>query len=442
MASPSPRTSRKNPNGSRSSSTKRDVSGEVLPVTNPLDLWYLCEKARYAGANPYKRAGDGAPMYQRTVALLIRADNELFEYRWPYCAEVGYDMTQSPPAPIMSRKHPHRPSSFPLSQYKRISSHQFPEYSSVEVVVDLLGLDELEQMIDMPLPSNADRGIWQDLQVGQKGLLRIPDVVRVINHTMGGKPQYSQPNLASVIEMKFGEDSLSKDQKKSYEKIAGDKLKFRLLHTGRCDKADRRQRREWMTAAQKEPVYKPVSQVISLPLRASADPHGLVVGLVDAEHQAARQVLEVKPPPPGTPVMRASPDMREANARSARARAQVELSLIAPFVIVGGAALGSAVAPAASGSATSEAVLTARAGHQVVRYGRLIEWARFAGGTGAAAGASMAYANAEDGSSAPKPSPEQQRKLEAYRDWEASQRYQPRIEQHYLFWPDAPETKK
>ncbi|MNY01208.1 hypothetical protein D3C86_1337290 [compost metagenome] len=184
-----------------------------------------------------------------------------------------------------------------------------------------------------------------------------------------------------------------------------------------------------------------MSHDLSLCLRSSADPHGLVVGLIDAEHQAARQVLEIKPPPLGTPVMSASPDMREANMRAARARAQVELTLIAPFVIVGGAALGAATAPAASGSAASEAVLTARAGHQVVRYGRVIDWARWAGGVGSA-GAGMAYAKADDGSSAPMLSPEQQRRWEAYQAWESSQRHQPRTEKLYLFWPDAPETKK
>ncbi|WP_158039289.1 VRR-NUC domain-containing protein [Pseudomonas aeruginosa] len=409
-------------------------------MTNPLDLWYLCEKARYASANPYRRAGDEAPMYQRTVALMIRVDNELFEYRWPYCAEVGYDMTKTPPAPIMSKKQAHRPSSFPLSQYKRISSHQFPQYSSLEVVVDILGLDELENLIEMPLPSHVEDGIWQDIQVGQKGKLRIPDVVRVINHTMGGKPQYSQPNLASVIEMKFGGDTLSKEQKSAYEEIAGSSDKFRLLHTDRCERADRRQRREWMTAAQKEPVYKPVSQVMSVPLRASADPHGLVVGLIDAEHQAARRVLEVKPLPPGTPVMSASPDMREANARAERARAQIELTLMAPFIAVAGVGLGAGAATVTGGGTVSGAALTARAGPQVVRYNRLIDWARLAGGA-SSAGATLAYATAEDGSSAPVLSPEQQRLWEAYQEWEASQRHQPRTEQLYLFWPDAPETK-
>ncbi|PJI54303.1 hypothetical protein CTI14_16980, partial [Methylobacterium radiotolerans] len=169
-----------------------------------------------------------------------RADNELFEYRWPYCAEVGYDMTKTPPSPIMSKKQPHRPSSFPLSQYKRISSRQFPQYSSVEVVVDLLGLDELEQMMPVPVPPDSENGIWQDIQPQPTSPLRIPDVVRILNHTMGGEPQYSQPNLASVIEMKFGGDSLSGDQKAAYEDIAGARNKFRLLHTARCDRADRR----------------------------------------------------------------------------------------------------------------------------------------------------------------------------------------------------------
>ncbi|MFJ3461621.1 VRR-NUC domain-containing protein [Achromobacter spanius] len=410
-------------------------------MTNPLDLWYLCEKARYASANPYRRSGDGAPMYQRTVALMIRADNELFEYRWPYCAEVGYDMTKSPPAPIMSRKHPHRPSSFPLSQYKRISSRQFPQYSSVEVVVDLLRLDELEEMMPVPLPSNIEAGIWQDIQPGPKRPMRIPDVVRVLNHTMGGQPQYSQPNLATVIEMKFGGDSLSGDQKDAYEEIAGDKNRFRLLHTARCDKADRRQRRDWMSAAQNEPVYKPVSQVMTIPFRASADPHGLVVGLIDAEHLAARQILKASPPAPGTPVMSAGPDSRQANAGTARGRAQIEMSLIAPFVIVGAAGIGSGIATVAgSSAAVSGSTLTARAGPQIVHYGRLVSWSRITGGAGAA-GAAVAYAQSDDGSSAPVLSPELQRQWEAYQDWEASQRHQPRTEQFYLIWPDAPETK-
>jgi len=442
MANQTARTRPKKPGGRPPGSTKLDTSGQVLPVTNPLDLWYLCEKARYASANPYRRSGDGTPMYQRTVALMIRADNELFEYRWPYCAEVGYDMTKTPPTPIMSKRHPHRPSTFPLSQYKRISSRQFPQYSSVEVVVDILDLDELEEMIPVPLPSNIEEGIWQDIQPKPKSPMRIPDVVRVLDHTMGGESQYNQLNLASVIEMKFGGDSLFADQKAAYEEIAGAKHKFRLLHTSRCDSADRRQRRQWMSAAQKEPVYKPVSQVMALPFRASADPHSLVVGVIDAEHLAARQILEANPPAPGTPVMSAGPDTRTENPWTARALAQIEMSLVAPFVIVGAASIGSSMATVAGSSAAiTGSTLTARAGPRIVHYGRLVSWSRITGGAGAA-GAAVAYAQSNDGSSAPVLSPERQRQWEAYQEWEASQRQQPRTEQFYLIWPDAPETKQ
>ncbi|OAE55939.1 hypothetical protein A7J67_00335 [Achromobacter xylosoxidans] len=410
----------------------------MLPVTNPLDLWYLCEKARYASANPYRRSGDQTPMYQRTVALMIRADNELFEYRWPYCAEVGYDMTKTPPAPIMSKKQPHRPSSFPLSQYKRISSRLFPQYSSVEVVVDLLGLDELEEMMPVPLPPDAEHGTWQDVQVAPKSPMRIPDVVRVINHTIGGARQYSQPNLAGVIEMKFGGDSLTKEQKFAYEYIAGHSEKFRLLHTDRCNRADRIQRREWMAAAQNEPVYKPVAQVMSLPLRDSADPHGLVVGMIDTEHLAARRVLEIKPQAFTGPVMSASADKYEADAQAARVRAQIELSLSGPFLFVGATGIGAGMATVSgSNAALAGSTLTARAGPRVVHFGRLITW----GGT-STAGTAVAYAKATDGSSSPVPSPQRQRQWEAYQEWDTSQRDQPRTEQLYLFWADAPETNQ
>ena len=293
----------------------------------------------------------------------------------------------------------------------------------------------------MPLPSNIEEGIWQDVQRGEPGQFRIPDVVRVIDHTIGGKSQYSSPNLAGVIEMKFGGDALSKEQKKAYERIAGDNFKFRLLHTDRCDRADRRQRREWMTAAQHEPVYKPVSQVMSLPMRSSADPHGLVVGLIDAEHRAARQALEVSPARPGTPVMSPHADMREANARASQARAHIEVSLAAPFLFVGLAGVGAGMATlAGSSAAIPGSTLTARAGPQVVHFGRLISWSRITGTTGAA-GSTVAYAQSKDGSSAPVRSPELQRQWKAYQEWEASQRHQSRAEQLYLFWPDVPETK-
>ncbi|WP_313698033.1 hypothetical protein [Achromobacter sp.] len=140
--------------------------------------------------------------------------------------------------------------------------------------------------------------------------------------------------------------------------------------------------------------------------------------------------------------MSAGPDIREANGQAAQARAQIELSLAAPFLFVGAAGIGAGAATVAGGSAAIPGLtLTASAGPRVVHYGRLVSWSRLIGGTGSA-GAALAYAQSEDGSSAPVQNPEIQRQWQAYQEWEASQRHQPRTEQLYLFWPDAPETKK
>jgi hypothetical protein len=153
-------------------------------VVNPLDLWYLCEKADYAKRNPYRRAKDGKRMFQRTVSTLVRADNELFKYHFPYCGEVGFDMTVSPPTPLMSRDEKWRPSRSPLSFYKQITNKALPDFHTLEVEYDLIGKDELEALIALPLPDDANkRGIWTDVDGGVRGLLRIPDILRLHSFT-------------------------------------------------------------------------------------------------------------------------------------------------------------------------------------------------------------------------------------------------------------------
>lgn len=207
-----PRTASRAPSGGARTTTKSNAEGTVLPVVNPLDLWYLCEKAVYAKRNPYRRAKDGRPMYQRTVTTLVRADNELFKYHFPYCGEVGYDMTVSPPKPLMSRGESWRPSRFPLSFYKQITTEIMPDYAALEVERDLIGKDELESTIALPLPDDVDkRGLWTDVQGGVRGLLRIPDALRLQSFNNPGEAQYSQPNLACVIEMKFPGTIFQKD---------------------------------------------------------------------------------------------------------------------------------------------------------------------------------------------------------------------------------------
>ncbi|MGK6520298.1 hypothetical protein AB6S00_011525 [Enterobacter hormaechei] len=64
----------------------------MQPVTNPLDLWYLCEKINYALSNPLIDK-DGSRQYQRVVTRIIRKENEFFDFHHPYIGECGYDMT-------------------------------------------------------------------------------------------------------------------------------------------------------------------------------------------------------------------------------------------------------------------------------------------------------------------------------------------------------------
>ncbi|WP_155648327.1 hypothetical protein [Burkholderia cepacia] len=446
MAGNLPRTASRTPAGGAKTTTKTKAEGTALPVVHPFDLWYLCEKAVYAKRNPYRRARDGRPMYQRKVTKLVRLDNAAFEYHWPYCSEVGYDMHNRPPTPIMSGKPDQkwRPSEFPLSYYKQITSKALPGYSSVEVERDLLGKDELELLLALPLPPDAEtRGIWTDVQGGVRGLLRIPDVVRLHTWSNPSEAQYSQLNLACVIEMKFPGDTLRYEQQEAYRFIAGDPDKFRLLHTSRCEIADKRLRRDWMRAAQKEPVYKPVSGSVTLRLRASADSDALLVGQIDAEHDLARRQLEVKPPAPGTPMMSALPDSAEVDARRRQAVAQIETALAAPFVAAGTAMLAIVAAPSAAvGGVEGETTVTAQAGAKVIQFERYLRVARTAGSAGAAAGAAdkLAAQPVDVPTATSTLSAEQERRWNAYMAWLKQQEFKPDEERHYLFWPDAPRS--
>ncbi|CAG9226203.1 hypothetical protein PSP6_50135 [Paraburkholderia tropica] len=446
MAGNMPRTASRAPGGSARTTTKTKATGTALPVVNPLDLWYLCEKAVYAKRNPYRRAKDNRPMYQRTVTTLVRADNELFEYHFPYCGEVGFDMTASPPKPLMSRKDKWRPSRFPLSFYSQISSKTLPGYTTLEIDRDLLGKDELEAAIALPLPDDVEtRGVWTDIQGGMRGLLRIPDVLRLHSFTNPSTAQYSQPNLACVIEMKFPGDRLSERQQRAYENIAGLKSNFRLLETSRCELADKRLRRDWMRAAQKEPVYKPVSKPMSLPMRSMADPYQLLVGMIDAEHELARRRLEVRPPPPGTHVMSALPDAGEAEANRRQGVAQIEMTLAAPFVLVGTSILAIATSLEAGVAVViEEATVAANAGAKVIHFDRYLRAARVArAATTAGVAATAADKLAAQPASVQQPtaaaaSSEQYRQWDAYSAWDSQQQSQQQNERHYLFWPDAP----
>jgi hypothetical protein len=434
-----PRTASRAPDGKTRSVTKSSSSGMVLPVTDPLDLWYLCEKASYAKATPYKRAKDGYPMYQRTVSQLVRCDNEAFSYHFPYCGEVGFDMSKSPPQPIMNKREPHRPSRFPLSQYQQLRNRHFEQLASMRVETDLLSKTELEQTLPIT-PSTNDGALWIDGQKNPRGLLRIPDVLRLRAFGNPGKSQYSQSNLVSVIEMKFPGDSLTPIQQLAYQRIAGDTTKLRLLETKNCDSSDKQKWREWVRSSVSEPVYRPVAQVVSLASRAAAARHKLLVGRIDAEHAAARLKLETQFVAPGTPVMTAALDQRAIQAQNQRAVAGIEMTLAAPFVAIGGAMVSMAAAPA---TATAEAtVLVANAGGHSIRFKPFITAAKrvLAGGIAGAGTAMPAFAQANTASSDSSFFGDDQDTQARWAEWNQRQQHQQTTLQNYVFWEDVPEA--
>lgn len=244
--------------GKGNATTKADASGTALPVTNPLDLWYLCQKINYALKYPITRA-DGATVYQRVVTELVRLDNRAFNYHWPYIGECGYDMTTDPPQPIMSREQPHRPSDFPLSEYNVIKERYVYRLHGiatadlrVEVTKLLLLLSELESMLTPEMrqiysPLKEIGGELTRIFKVTRGLFRIPDVVKLKNIELSGKAAFEQANLDDVIEIKFNQsgDKLLETQKRAYERIAGERRKFHLLQSNTCQ-IDNRRQRDWL----------------------------------------------------------------------------------------------------------------------------------------------------------------------------------------------------
>ncbi|MEE3661795.1 VRR-NUC domain-containing protein [Brenneria sp. g21c3] len=376
--------------------TKKTPGGTVALVTDPLDLWYLCEKVGYALNNPKIRS-DGQPMYQRVVTQLIRLDDEMFSYHFPYIGEVGYDMTQFPPKPVMSRRRPNYPSTFPLSKYAAIKEGlQWRVRGlagsdiAVEVVSELMSLDELESALTPEMRQSAGKAkplpdeLEKMLKKRRRGMLRIPDVVRLKNRMLVGKQAFSQPNLHTVIEIKFPGDRLTTDQQRAYEDIAGAE-NFRLLETHTCQ-VDDKTKRKWLRDAKKEPVYLPVGLAGArnrLCQRPEIEAYPLLEGLIASEHQQVRDYFApYSPPVSAGPRFEPMPDpaITAAQARQRqRERAQLEMALGGPlFAISAGVAAAGAVtaaggaATAATGSAASggDGLLLGRAAGQVVSYVR------------------------------------------------------------------------
>lgn len=399
----------------KTTTTKPKATGVVLEVSDPTDLWYLCEKVGFATLNPFFRS-DGQPMYQRVVTQLIRLDCKFFDYHFPYAGEVGYDMTQSPPAPIMSQRQPNRPSSFPLSQYRAIKQEHLAQMFQgwLAVEKELMTLEELEDTLKPNARSTRPQPV-----IDGKGLIRIPDVVRVKNFAMGGGvAQFSQGNLHMVIEVKFKGDTLSIEQQRAYEEIAGNPNNFRLLNSETCDGRKSRTR-EWIRASSKEPVYVPVSKAMKLAAQrrnglAFIPEYQLLVQQIDEEHEEVRRTITPQPVPAGTPQMTAAPSAEEQRLRdasAARARAGIEMTLAAPFVAAAGVAV-TASPILFGGAGAAEPLIAAQASAKVLQFPKVLRPLAAATAT-----AATSYKLAA------QPLPEQPLKLEP-------------LPTAYVFWPD------
>lgn len=412
MAAPTKRTASRNSEGpKKTTTTKPKATGVVLEVSNPMDLWYLCEKVGYARLYPFYRT-DGMPMYQRVVTQLIRRDSEAFRYLFPYAGEVGYDMTKSPPEPVMSRREPHRPSEFPLSQYRAIKQGADALLGPVMVVEEVLvSTAQLEGV----LSPEGRSGQLQPAMSG-KGLMRIPDVIRVADFALSGKAKFSQANIHCVIEVKFDGDRLTDDQREAYLEIAGNINNFRLLQTKTCDGRKSRTR-DWIRSAAKEPAYVPVGQAMKkAAMRRNGMPfvseYQLLVDRIDHEHEEVRRTITpqsmlIKE----SQTMRAAPSAEEERRRlDAQERTRNAVGVLAsPFV---GATAIVVAAPIVFGGGTAMPVVTARTGAQIIQFPRVLR-PMVAG----AAAATASYKIAAE------PMPEQAVTLES-------------LPTAYLYWPD------
>ena len=170
------------------------------PDIEPLDQKVLCSAMCRCDKAP-NVGKDGKQLKQACVAKTMKEVDKLLEHRSPYKQEINYDMTQSPPAPIMDKDVPTK------------------------------GHDWLPGWIDKYFGKNEQTGEQDIKHTAGTGQIRRPDVVIVKDPT---KPP-TQDNIKQIVEMKFPPDSLSPPQEEAYQKIAGDPKKLKTLQPSDCN---------------------------------------------------------------------------------------------------------------------------------------------------------------------------------------------------------------
>ncbi|MDR6497425.1 hypothetical protein J2785_000567 [Burkholderia ambifaria] len=187
------------------SRTLPTARGKTIPVLPPDDTTYLCQRICRCDCEPVI-SSRGRKLKQRCVTVSIRNDCDSKEQVWKYKGEVGYNMVNNPPSPIMASLKKNQPLQFPLGV----------DTKALEGAIDLAKLTGR----------------------AQKGLLRIPDVVIVKNMR---DFDLSQRNVEFVVEIKFPGDAWQKrkpyqlgSQEEDYALIVGDRNRVKGLSTVGC----------------------------------------------------------------------------------------------------------------------------------------------------------------------------------------------------------------
>jgi hypothetical protein len=139
---------------------------------------------------------DGRSLKQSCVSNQLKGLDAILKHRSPFKAEVNYDMTKQPPAPILDSDVETKPHDWLPGWIKK---YWETEHGSPYL-----------------------RGA---------GLVRRPDVIIVNDPT---KPP-TQDNIKQVVEIKFPPDEMEKRQRDAYTLIAGNKNKLVVLEPDECD---------------------------------------------------------------------------------------------------------------------------------------------------------------------------------------------------------------
>ena len=165
------------------------------PKVSNSDRYVLCPAICKCKDTPGTSA-DGRSLKQACVSKALKSLDRTMDHKSWYKAEVNYDMTLHPPAPIMDSE------------------------------VDTKGHDWLPGWI---------RKYWEDDHgspyLKGVGMVRRPDVVIVKDPT---KPP-TQDNIEQVVEIKFPPDDWNKRQKEAYGIIAGGEDKLAKLEPDDCN---------------------------------------------------------------------------------------------------------------------------------------------------------------------------------------------------------------